>query len=87
MTPNKALITAGIAAAFIVTAPSEEALAYIGPGAGLTMLGSLWAVILAVGIALAGVFMLPVRMILRKRRRKAADSSKQETQGNVIGDE
>ena len=49
------------------------ALAYMGPGAGLGMIGSLVAVIGAVLIALLGIVILPVRMILKKRR-KAANS-------------
>jgi hypothetical protein len=56
-----ALLTAGPAAA------------YMGPGAGLGMIGSLVAVIGAVLIALLGLVILPVRMILKKRR-KAANS-------------
>lgn len=47
------------------------ALAYLGPGAGLGMLGSLFAVIGAVLLALFGLVILPVRMILKKRRRQA----------------
>ena len=45
----------------------------MGPGAGLGMIGSLVAVIGAVLIALLGIVILPVRMILKKRR-KAANS-------------
>jgi hypothetical protein len=56
-----ALLTAGPAAA------------YMGPGAGLGMIGSLVAVIGAVLIAVLGIVILPVRMILKKRR-KAANS-------------
>ena len=56
-----ALLTAGPAAADM------------GPGAGLGMIGSLVAVIGAVLIALLGIVILPVRMILKKRR-KAANS-------------
>jgi len=47
------------------------ALAYLGPGAGLGMLGSLVAVIGAVLLAIFGLLILPVRMILKKRRRQA----------------
>jgi hypothetical protein len=46
--------------------------AYMGPGAGLGMLGSLVAVAGAVLVALVGLFVLPVRIIM-KRRRKAAE--------------
>jgi hypothetical protein len=46
--------------------------AYMGPGAGLGMLGSLIAVIAALGIALLGIVLLPVRMIMKKRRKASA---------------
>lgn len=48
------------------------ALAYLGPGAGLGMLGSLVAVIGAALLAIFGLLILPVRMLLKKRRRQAA---------------
>jgi hypothetical protein len=47
------------------------ALAYMGPGAGLGMLGSLIAVIGAVILAVLGILILPVRMLLKKRRKDA----------------
>jgi hypothetical protein len=54
--------------ATMLAAPS--AAAYMGPGAGLGMLGSLIAVVGAVLVAVVGLLVLPVRMLL-KRRRKA----------------
>jgi hypothetical protein len=47
------------------------ALAYLGPGAGLGMLGSLLAVIGAALLAVFGLLILPVRMIMKKRRQQA----------------
>jgi hypothetical protein len=49
----------------------DTAFAYVGPGAGLTMLGALWAVILAVLMALFFVVAWPVRRMLRRARHKA----------------
>jgi len=51
------------------------ALAYLGPGAGLGMLGSLVAVIGAVLLAIFGLLILPVRMIMKKRRQQAMKAS------------
>ena len=48
----------------------DAAFAYVGPGAGLTMLGALWAVILAVLMALFFVVAWPVRRMLRRVRHK-----------------
>jgi hypothetical protein len=63
---SKALIL--IAALF---APGTAA-AYMGPGAGLGMLGSLVAVVAAVALAVVGLVLLPVRMILKRRRKAPA---------------
>lgn len=46
--------------------------AYLGPGAGLGMLGSLLAVGGALLLALAGIVVLPLRMLLKRRRKAAA---------------
>ena len=50
-------------------ATASPALAYIGPGAGITMLGALWGVIVAVLLAVAAVLFWPIRALLRRRRR------------------
>lgn len=55
-------------------AAATPALAYMGPGAGLGMLGSLFALIGAALVGLFGLIILPVRMLL-KRIRKAQPPS------------
>jgi type VI protein secretion system component VasK len=52
----------------IVAAP-DPAHAYIGPGAGVTVLGALWAVIAAVVLALAGLLLWPIRMMMRRKKQ------------------
>jgi predicted Kef-type K+ transport protein len=42
--------------------------AYVGPGAGLSLLGALWALILALGTAVLFVLAWPIRRLLRHRR-------------------
>ena len=59
---------------------SNAALAYVGPGAGLSLLGALWGLLLAAGVALTFVVLWPVRQ-WRKRlrtRRAAAAAQAQE---------
>jgi hypothetical protein len=51
---------------------STPALAYIGPGAGITMLGALWGVIVAVVLALGAVLFWPIRALMRRRKGPAA---------------
>ena len=59
--------------AFFVAATlaAGPAAAYMGPGAGLGMIGSFFAVVGAVIIAVLGIIVLPVRMIMKKRRKAA----------------
>lgn len=64
----RAARTAAAAAAFIVAVLPTAAFAYVGPGAGLSLLGALWALLVAVGLAIAFIIAWPVRRMLRRRR-------------------
>jgi len=68
MIRKQAALLSFLVAALLTAGPAA---AYMGPGAGLGMIGSLVAVIGAVLIALLGIVILPVRMILKKRRNAA----------------
>ena len=60
----------GLLAVFCaLLAASAPALAYMGPGAGLGMLGSLFALIGAALVALFGLIVLPVRMLMKRMRK------------------
>lgn len=52
----------------------ETAAAYVGPGAGLSLLSALWALVLALVTAAVFVVAYPLRRFLRRRstNRKAA---------------
>ena len=61
---------------FAALAVSEPVFAYVGPGAGLTLLGSLWGLILAVVFVLVGIVLLPLRVLQRRRKaRKEAEAA------------
>jgi type VI protein secretion system component VasK len=64
-------VVLALAVGLIVAAP-DLAHAYIGPGAGVTVLGALWAVIVAVVLALAGLLLWPIRVMMRRRKQPAA---------------
>ena len=51
---------------------AAPALAYVGPGAGITLLGALWGVLIAIGAALAFVLLWPLRRMLFGRRSRHA---------------
>jgi membrane protein implicated in regulation of membrane protease activity len=48
------------------------ALAYVGPGAGISMLGALWGLLLGIFTAIGVVLFWPIRSMLRKRKAKRA---------------
>lgn len=64
---NRTLILASLFVGSLLVA--LPAAAYMGPGAGLGMLGSLAAVVGAVLIAIFGLVIVPIRMFLRRRRK------------------
>jgi hypothetical protein len=71
MMRKQALLLSFLVGALLTAGPAA---AYMGPGAGLGMLGSVVAVIGAVLIAVLGIVILPVRMILKKRRKAATNT-------------
>jgi hypothetical protein len=59
---------------FIALAAPLPAFAYIGPGAGISAIGSALALVAAVLLAIVGFIWYPVKRMLRKRRAaKTAD--------------
>ena len=78
MTARSSQATMAVAACRVSVATLTAALAtyapaafsYVGPGAGLGVIASLVAVVLAVIATLVGIVLWPIRMIAR--RRKAA---------------
>jgi len=63
---------------FVLVTATEPALAYVGPGAGLTLIGALWGLILAVLFVLGGLLVMPVRALMRKYKA-SAKSADQDT--------
>jgi hypothetical protein len=64
----------------------SAAMAYVGPGAGLTMLGSLWGLILAVVFIVFGLLILPIKIMRNKmKKNKAAEEQEKGAEGE--GDE
>ncbi|MGE0231969.1 MAG: hypothetical protein AB7O39_03470 [Flavobacteriaceae bacterium] len=57
-----------IAALIAAFAFPATAFAYVGPGAGLSLLGALWALVAAIAAAIVMIVAWPVRKMLRSRR-------------------
>ena len=60
---------------------SISAFAYVGPGAGLTVLGALWGLVLAVAMSVGFVVLWPIRRLLRGRKRGSATGKTQGAEG------
>lgn len=70
MTPR--LMIAAFAACFALPAA-----AYIGPGSGISLLGGIWGVLLAIVLAVGAILIWPVRLMLKRMRaRRTADAEK-----------
>lgn len=61
--------------ALLLLLASTQAQAYIGPGAGLSVLGSLWTVLVGIVLALLAVLSWPIRVIWRRLRGKKAPAA------------
>jgi membrane protein implicated in regulation of membrane protease activity len=55
----------------VLTLAATPAMAYVGPGAGLSLLGAFWGLLVAILAALAFVVVYPVRRMMRARKRTA----------------
>jgi hypothetical protein len=64
---RRILATALLITALLAAAP---AWAYIGPGAGLSAIGSIVALFAAVGLAIVGFVWYPVKRLRRRRAEK-----------------
>lgn len=65
-------------ACLVLLAACAPLMAYIGPGAGIPVLGSLIGIIVAVVLALAAIVAWPVRRMLKNRRQKSSTSTEKQ---------
>lgn len=70
-TARGTLLRSGLAMTLMLV-PFAAAQAYVGPGAGLSLLGALWGVIAAIGAALLFVVLWPIRRMMRRRKANTA---------------
>ncbi len=65
---------AGLAALWLAVSVPDPALAYLGPGAGLTAIGSVLAFFGVIILLIAGFVWYPVKRFFRGRRSRGAPS-------------
>jgi hypothetical protein len=70
---NRLRCAAGLAAALAAAILPDQALAYIGPGAGLTVIGTVAALGAAVVLAIVGFVWYPLKRLTGRSRRLAGD--------------
>jgi hypothetical protein len=58
-----------------ITTLSMPVAAYVGPGAGLSLAGALWGLLLAIGTAVSFVLLWPLRRLWRKQRAARAEAT------------
>ncbi|HEX6141561.1 MAG TPA: hypothetical protein VFZ01_02490 [Geminicoccaceae bacterium] len=69
LTPGRLLPAIVFAGALLAASP---AFAYVGPGAGLTAIGSVIALVGAIGLAIVGFLWYPIKRLRRRRQGVAA---------------
>lgn len=65
---------------------ANSAWAYIGPGAGLSAIGSLLAVVAAIVVGVVGFLWYPIKRMVKKRRA-TSQSSENAPRSSKSGDE
>ena len=73
-TRRAALLAIGTSAAVLAASP---AFAYVGPGAGLTLLGALWGLIVAVVLSVGFILLWPLRRLMRRNKQICATNDRQ----------
>lgn len=58
----------------MIVAVAEPALAYIGPGAGVTVIGAVFGIAATIAVVIFSLVWYPVRRLRAKRKREIADA-------------
>ena len=67
------------ASAVMLAATASPALAYVGPGAGLSAIGSVLSFIGVILLMIVGFVWYPVKRMLRRRRAEKSEATQQDS--------
>ena len=70
------VLLSGLALATVVTLMPTSAAAYIGPGAGLGAIGTLFALIGAVFLAVVGLLWYPLKRMIKGKKSSSSSQDK-----------
>lgn len=68
-----------IAVALVALLQAFPVVAYIGPGSGISLLGGLWGVLVAIVLAVGAILIWPIRYMFRRLRRKRSGAAAAES--------
>ena len=54
---------------------SGSVFSYVGPGAGISVLGSLLGILVTIGVAILAIVMWPIRKLMKKRKAARASNT------------
>ena len=60
---------------------SASTVAYVGPGAGISVLGSLLGILATIVLALVAIVMWPIRKMMKRKKAAAAAAEATESTG------
>jgi len=69
-------------AILILLAVSPAAMAYIGPGAGISVLGSLLGILGTIVVAIGAIIFWPVRKFLKRKKQAKAETVEESSSDN-----
>lgn len=69
-------------AILILLTVSPAAMAYIGPGAGISVLGSLLGILGTIVVAIGAIIFWPVRKFLKRKKQAKAAANAEGTSSN-----
>ncbi|MGH8160878.1 MAG: hypothetical protein ACRESR_01765 [Gammaproteobacteria bacterium] len=80
MTPRQRILYGGLlaAVAFSLLAVTTASQAYVGPGAGISLLGALWALLAVVGSAILYIVLWPLRRMRKRHKQQKETQHSQE---------